>query len=97
VVNDLAMCTDQKLWSDARVRRAVSLALNRREIIEATLGHPAHPRARYEVMPEGEGVVNGPMAAALTDWALPIDQLGEGARFCMKASRLRCNAGRLKK
>jgi peptide/nickel transport system substrate-binding protein len=67
VVNDLAMRTDQKPWSDARVRQAVSLALNRREIIEATL--------------EGEGVVNGPMAAALTDWALPIDQLGEGARY----------------
>jgi peptide/nickel transport system substrate-binding protein len=67
VVNDFAMRTDQKPWSDARVRQAVSLALNRREIIEATL--------------EGEGVVNGPMAAALTDWALPIDQLGEGARY----------------
>jgi peptide/nickel transport system substrate-binding protein len=67
VVNDFAMRTDGKPWSDVRVRQAVSLALNRREIIEATL--------------EGEGVVNGPMAAALTDWALPIDQLGEGARY----------------
>ena len=67
VVNDFAMRTDQKPWSDVRVRQAVSLALNRREIIGATL--------------EGEGVVNGPMAAALTDWALPIDQLGDGARY----------------
>ena len=66
VVNDLAMRTDQKPWSDVRVRQAVSLALDRREIIESTL--------------EGVGVINGPLAAALTDWALPIDQLGEGAR-----------------
>jgi peptide/nickel transport system substrate-binding protein len=66
VVNDLSMRTDQKPWSDVRVRQAVSLALDRREIIESTL--------------EGVGVVNGPLAAALTDWALPIDQLGEGAR-----------------
>jgi peptide/nickel transport system substrate-binding protein len=66
VVNDLAMRTDQKPWSDVRVRQAVSMALDRREIIESTL--------------EGEGVVNGPIPAALTDWALPIDQLGEGAK-----------------
>jgi len=66
VVNDLAMRTDQKPWSDVRVRQAVSMAIDRREIIEATL--------------EGVGVVNGPLPAALGDWALPIDQLGEGAR-----------------
>ena len=66
MVNDLAMRTDQKPWSDVRVRQAVSMALDRREIIESTL--------------EGVGVVNGPIPAALTDWALPIDQLGEGAR-----------------
>ena len=47
VVNDIAMRTDQKPWSDVRVRQAVSLALDRHEIIDATL--------------EGVGVVNGPM------------------------------------
>ena len=67
VVNDLAMRTDQKPWSDVRVRQAVCLALDRKEIIEATL--------------EGVGNVNGPLPAALTDWALPIDRLGEGAKF----------------
>ena len=67
VVSDLSMRTDQKPWSDVRVRQAVSLALDRRELIDSTL--------------EGVGVVNGPVAAALTDWALPIDQLGEGARY----------------
>jgi peptide/nickel transport system substrate-binding protein len=66
VVNDLAMRTDQRPWSDVRVRQAVSMAIDRREIIEATL--------------EGVGVVNGPLPAALGDWALPIDQLGEGSR-----------------
>jgi len=83
VVNDLSMRTDQKPWSDVRVRQAVSLALDRREIIESTL--------------EGVGVVNGPLAAALTDWALPIDQLGEGARYYRhdpaEAKRLLAAAG----
>jgi peptide/nickel transport system substrate-binding protein len=83
VVNDLAMRTDQKPWSDVRVRQAVSMALDRREIIESTL--------------EGVGVVNGPIPAALTDWALPIDQLGEGARHYKhdpkEAKRLLAAAG----
>jgi ABC-type transport system substrate-binding protein len=43
------------------------MAMDRKAIIDATL--------------EGVGVVNGPVPAALTDWALPIDQLGEGARY----------------
>src|SRR5258705_3318737 len=66
VVNDLAMRTDQKPWSDVRVRQAVSMAIDRREIIEATL--------------EGVGVGNGPLPPARGDWALPIDQLAEAAR-----------------
>jgi peptide/nickel transport system substrate-binding protein len=67
VVNDFAMRTDRPPFNDARVRQAVCLAIDRKAIIDATL--------------EGVGVVNGPVAAALTDWALPIDQLGEGAKF----------------
>jgi peptide/nickel transport system substrate-binding protein len=66
VVNDLAMRTDQKPFSDVRVRQAISMALDRKDIIASVF--------------EGVGVVNGPLPAALTDWALPIDQLGEGAR-----------------
>jgi peptide/nickel transport system substrate-binding protein len=41
--------------------------MNRQEIIDAVF--------------EGVGAVTGPVASALTDWALPIDQLGEGARY----------------
>jgi peptide/nickel transport system substrate-binding protein len=67
VVNDLAMRTDRPPFSDVRVRQAISLAIDRKAITDSVL--------------EGVGVVNGPVPAALSDWALPIDQLGEGARY----------------
>ena len=54
-------------WSDVRVRRAISLAVDRQGILDATA--------------EGVGVMNPRVPAALKDWALPIDQLGEGARY----------------
>lgn len=57
VVNDLSMRTDQKPWSDVRVRQAVSLSLDRREIIESTL--------------EGVGVVNGCSRRPATRTAFP--------------------------
>ena len=83
VVSDFAMRTDKPPFNDARVRQAVSLALDRKEIIDATL--------------EGQGVVNGPVPAALDEWALPIDQLGEGARYYRhdpaEAKRLLAAAG----
>ena len=83
VVNDFSMRTDKPPFNDVRVRQAVSLALDRKDIIDATL--------------EGVGVVNGPVAAALTDWALPIDQLGEGAKYYRydpaEAKRLLAAAG----
>ena len=67
VVSDFSMRTDRPPFNDVRVRQAVSLAMNRQEIIDATL--------------EGVGAVTGPVPAALTDWALPVDQLGEGAKY----------------
>ena len=67
VVNDFALRTDKPPFNDVRVRQAISMAMDRKGIIDATL--------------EGVGVVNGPVPAALTDWALPIDQLGEGAKY----------------
>ena len=67
VVSDFALRTDKPPFNDARVRQAISLAMDRKALIDATL--------------EGVGVVNGPVPAALTDWALPIDQLGEGAKY----------------
>jgi peptide/nickel transport system substrate-binding protein len=67
VVNDLSMRTDGRPFSDVRVRQAISLAIDRQAIIDTAL--------------EGAGIVNPPIAAALTDWALPIKELGEGARY----------------
>src|SRR4030095_12203604 len=67
VVNDFSMRTDRPPFNDARVRQAISLAMDRQEIIDATL--------------EGVGAVTGPVPSALTDWALPIAQLRAGARY----------------
>src|SRR5437773_11716230 len=62
VVNDIQIRTDRPPFNDARVRQAISLSVDRQRIITDTL--------------EGAGVVNGPVAAALSDWALPVGQLG---------------------
>src|SRR4030095_7368062 len=64
VVNDIAVRADKARYSDVRVRQAICLALDRKTIIDSTL--------------EGVGAVNGPLPAALDDWALPIAQLREG-------------------
>jgi peptide/nickel transport system substrate-binding protein len=83
VVSDVFMRTDKPPFNDPRVRQAVSLAIDRKGFIDATL--------------EGVGVVNGPMAAALADWALPIAELGEGGRYYRydpaEAKRLLAAAG----
>ena len=61
----------------------MSLALDRPAIIESVY--------------EGVGVVNPPVPAALREWTLPIDQLGEGARYYKhdptEAKRLLAAAG----
>jgi len=67
VMSHISMRTDQKPFSDVRVRQAISLALDRQEIIDGVA--------------EGVGAVNPPVPAGLRDWALPINQLGEGARY----------------
>jgi len=83
VVNDLALRSDRAPFQDPRVRQAISLAIDRQGLIDATL--------------EGVGTSNGPLPAALSDWALPIDQLGEGARYYKydpaEAKRLLAAAG----
>ena len=61
------MRTDKPPFNDVRVRRAVSMAINRQAIIDSTL--------------EGIGVLNAALPAALKDWSLPVAQLGEGARY----------------
>jgi peptide/nickel transport system substrate-binding protein len=61
------MRTDKPPFSDVRVRRAISLAFNRQGIIDALF--------------EGVGIFNPAVPAGLKDWALPVDQLGEGAQY----------------
>jgi ABC-type transport system substrate-binding protein len=77
------MRTDRAPFNDARVRRAVSLAIDRKEVIDAVL--------------EGVGVINPAFPAALKDWAVPEAQLGDGARYLkydpVEARRLLAAAG----
>jgi peptide/nickel transport system substrate-binding protein len=83
IMSHVSMRTDQPPFNDVRVRRAVSLAVDRRAIMEATS--------------EGTGALNPPIPAGLRDWSLPIDQLGENARWYQhdvaEARRLLAAAG----
>ena len=63
----ISMRTDQKPFNDVRVRQAISLAIDRQGIIDSIL--------------EGVGIVNPAVPAAFKEWAVPIDQLGDGARY----------------
>jgi peptide/nickel transport system substrate-binding protein len=67
VMTRLFMRTDKAPFGDVRVRRAMSLAINRRGLIDAVF--------------EGVGVLNPPVPAALREWSLPVGQLGEAAAY----------------
>jgi len=67
VMSHISMRTDRPPFNDVRVRQAMSLAMDRQGLIDAVF--------------EGVGVFNPPVPAALREWSLPIDQLGEGARY----------------
>lgn len=67
VMTHIGMRTDRAPYSDVRVRQAMSMAIDRKAILQATA--------------EGVGEMNPPVPAALKDWALPWDQLGEGAKY----------------
>jgi peptide/nickel transport system substrate-binding protein len=67
VMTHVGMRTDRPPFNDLRVRQAMSLAIDRKAILDATL--------------EGVGVMNPPVPAALAAWAIPFDQLGEGAKY----------------
>ena len=83
VMSHISMRTDKAPFSDVRVRRAMSLAIHRQGIIDAVY--------------EGVGAFNPPVPAALKEWSVPMDQLGEGARWYKydpaQAKKLMAEAG----
>ncbi len=82
VTTAIYMRTDQAPFHDVRVRRAISQAIDRQGIIEAV-------SMRGEPTPA--------IARGATEWSLPIDQLGAGAKYYQydpkEAKRLLVEAG----
>jgi peptide/nickel transport system substrate-binding protein len=67
VETHISMRTDAPPFNDVRVRQAVALAIDRQGVLDATA--------------EGVGIFNPAVPAALKDWALSIDRLGDGAKY----------------
>jgi peptide/nickel transport system substrate-binding protein len=67
VETHLSMRTDISPFSDVRVRQAISLAIDRQDMIDASF--------------EGVGHFNAAVPAGLVDWALPIKQIGEAGKY----------------
>jgi peptide/nickel transport system substrate-binding protein len=82
VTQALYLRTDQPPFNDVRVRRAISHAIDRQALIDA-------------VYLRGEPT--SAIGRGLTEWSLPIDQLGEGAKYYQydpkEAKRLLAEAG----
>jgi ABC-type transport system substrate-binding protein len=78
----LFMRTDQPPFNDARVRRAISHAIDRQGLIEAVWGR---------------GEPTSAVGRGLAEWSLSIDKLGAGARYYQyspkEARRLSSEAG----
>jgi peptide/nickel transport system substrate-binding protein len=85
VSSAIYMRTDQPPFNDVRVRRAISLAIDRQGIIDAV---------------SMRGQPTPAVAPGLTEWSVPIDQLGAGARYYQtdpkEAKRLLAEAGHAK-
>jgi peptide/nickel transport system substrate-binding protein len=62
----ITMRTDMPPFHDVRVRRAISHAIDRLALIEAVWGR---------------GQPSPSVSPGLVEWTLPIDQLGEGAKY----------------
>jgi peptide/nickel transport system substrate-binding protein len=67
VMSHLYFRNDKAPFNDVRVRRAISMAMDRKGIIDAVA--------------EGVGVLNPAVPAALKEWSIPAAQLGEGAQY----------------
>ena len=82
VTSGITMRTDQAPFTDVRVRRAISQALDRQAIIDAVY-------LRGEATPA--------VGRGLTEWSLPVDQLGAGGKYYrydpQEAKRLLAEAG----
>ena len=82
VTGAIFMRNDMPPFSDVRVRRAISHAIDRQALIEAVW-------VRGEATPA--------LARGLVEWSLPVDQLGEGAKYYQydpkEARRLLAEAG----
>jgi peptide/nickel transport system substrate-binding protein len=78
----IMMRTDMAPFTDVRVRRAISHAIDRQALIEAAWGRGAPTAA---------------VSRGLVEWSLPVDQLGEGAKYYQydpkEARRLLAEAG----
>jgi peptide/nickel transport system substrate-binding protein len=82
VTSAVYLRTDQPPFNDVRVRRAISMAIDRQAVIDAV---------------SGRGAPTPAIARGLTEWSLPIDQLGAGAKYYQynpkEAKRLLAEAG----
>lgn len=63
----LYLRTDKPPFHDQRVRQAISMAINRQELIDT--------------VSQGQGKPDTAVPASLQDWHLPVAQLGDGARY----------------
>lgn len=75
----LGMNAARKPFDDPRVRKAISLAVNRQEIIDTVW--------------KGKAVLTGPTPPALKDWAIPVDGLPGYKPDVAAARKLLADAG----
>jgi peptide/nickel transport system substrate-binding protein len=78
VMSHIYMRTDKAPFNDVRVRRAMSLAINRQTYIDVAF--------------EGVGTPNPPVPAALKDWAIPFEPARRGRAVVQARSRRRQEA-----